>query len=155
MDSKLKELKKPKIGEFVRHIGKLVSIEKAIPPPLPKPSTDYIFEEVEARCELKLNDEVLKHLVTLNDFYGEGTGVESAIKEMKEYASNRNITRDSDLEVVVTRRTYQVRKRPTDRSNIYSDEYFNFEQIEYGATTNLIEPTETIVWSSKVDGYKP
>ncbi len=144
-----KELKIPEVGEFVRHIGELVSIEEIQPQPPPKPLKDYIFEEIEARCELRLNDEVLKHLTTLNDFYGQETGVESAIKEMKEYASDRNITKDSDVEVVVIRRASQTRKRPTSRRNIFSDEYFDFDNIGYGATANLVEPIETKVWSSR------
>ena len=149
MDNKLKELKIPKVGEFVRHIGKLVSIEEIPPPPPPKLSKDYIFEEIEAQCELRLNGEVIKHIATLSDFYGQGTSVESAIEEMKEYASKRNITKDSDVEVVVIRRVYQTRKRPNTRSNFYSKEYFDFDNIEHEATSNLIEPIETIVWSSK------
>lgn len=142
------KLRTPKIGEFVRHLGKLVAIEKVSPPP-PKIETDFIFEEVEARCELRLDGEVLKHLGTLSDFYGLETSVETAIKEMNEYASKRNITKDFNIEVVVIRRTYQIRKRPIARYNIYSKKYYDFEPIEHGATYNLPEPIETIVWSSK------
>ncbi len=154
MDKELQKLKIPQVGEFVRPIGKLINIEVVQPPP-PKPETNYIFEEIEARCELRLNDEVLKHLGTLNDFYGLETSVESAIKEMKEYVSSRNINKNSDLEVVVIRKAYQIRKRPIDRYNIFSKEYHDFEFIEHGATLNLPKPIETIAWSSKGDEGKP
>jgi len=143
-----KELTIPQVGEFVRHIGKLVAIE-AIQPPPPKLEEDYIFEELEARCELRLNGEVIKHLGTLNDFYGLESCVDSAIKEMEEYTSSRNITQNNDVEVVVIRKAYQVRKRPTTRKNYFSDEHFGFEPIAHGATFNLPEPIETVVWSSK------
>jgi len=149
MNNELKDLKIPQVGEFVRHIGKLVVIETVQPPPPPKPEKDYIFEEIEARCELRLNGEIIKHLETLNDFYGLGTSVESAIKAMKEYADKRHINKNSDVEVVVMRRVYQVRKRPITRRNFYSDEYFDFEAIERGATLNLPKPVETVVWTSK------
>jgi len=148
MSSELKGSKIPQIGEYLRNIGKLVAIEEVVPPP-PKIETDYIFEEVEARCELKLNGEVLKHISTLNDFYGLETSVETAIKEMKEYAENRNINKDSDVEVVVIKRVYQIRKRALNRENFWSDEYVDFEAIEHRADRDLPEPIETIVWSSR------
>ena len=43
---------------------------------------------------------VLNHFGTLNDFYGLETCISTAIEEAKEYASSRNITKDSELEVM-------------------------------------------------------
>jgi len=63
------KLKIPAIGEYVRHVGKLIRIEDEIPQPQPI-SKDYIFEEIDARIEVKLGDTVLKTIGAYSDFYG-------------------------------------------------------------------------------------
>ncbi len=144
-----KKLKLPKIGEHVRNVGKLVAVE-SIQPPAPKPYKLYIFEEREARCELRLGSEVLKHIETLNDFYGLGSGVKTAIEEMKEYAAKRNLTGSSELEVVVVKITRQYRKMLIERDNMYQPGYASFGDLpDYMAQKGLPEPVEEIAWSSK------
>jgi len=70
----------PNIGDFVRHFGRLVGIEKVPPPPPPQPppKKDYIFVEISARCELRFNGETIKELQELSDFYGLETSVSCA-----------------------------------------------------------------------------
>jgi hypothetical protein len=144
------EFKIPQVGEYVRNVGKLIKIEDVtpMPPPIEK---DYIFEYIEARCELIFRDEVIQELGTYNDFYGLGTSVETAIKEMKEYAEKKQIVKDSELEVRVTKVVSQMRMKPSNQDNFYAPEYCDFEYKKVGGDSNLPEPVETIVWSSKND----
>lgn len=137
----------PIVGEFVRHHGTLIAIEEVPPLPQPPPQTDYIFEEIEARCEMRLSGEVIKEIQTLNDFYGLGTSVEVAIKEMKDYADKRDLDFESDLEVVVVKVVTQFRATPLKEDNFYDKTFFDFR----GSInrSNLPNPVETIVWSSK------
>ena len=72
----------PIVGEFVRHHGTLIAIEEVPPKPQPPPKIDYIFEEIEARCEMRHKGEVIKEIQTLWDFYGLETSVKSAIEYM-------------------------------------------------------------------------
>ena len=137
----------PKVGEYVRNHGRLIAIEIIPPPPQPLPEKDYIFEETEARCEIRFNDEVINIIQLLNDFYGEGTGAESAIKEMKKYAAERGIGPDSDIEVVVVKITKQIRYRPLSRQSFYDKEFYDFKWL--GMCHNLPDPVEVVVWSSK------
>lgn len=146
-----KELKLPMVGEFVRHVGKLIKVEDVILPP-PQPERDYIFEEIEAVCELVYKGETIKSLGTYNDFYGIGTSVQNAIKEMKDYASERQIGQNSELEVRVTQVVSQTRMIPTGRYNVYAEGYSDFQSKPSGSKANLPEPIETIVWSSKMEG---
>jgi hypothetical protein len=146
-----KELRLPMIGEFVRHVGKLVKIEDIILPP-PQPERDYIFEEIEAVCELLYKGETIKSLGTYNDFYGIGTSVQNAIKEMKDYASERQIGKNSELEVRVTQVVSQTRMKPNGKYNVYAKEFSDFEYKSFGSKANLPEPIKTIVWSSKMEG---
>ena len=139
----------PKIGEFVRHHGKLVAIETIPPPPMPPPKKDYIFENVFARCEIRLNGETIRDLQTLNDFYGLETSVKKAIDGMKKYAQSRNIGPGSDVEVVVVKVVSQIRTRPLDTENIYNRVFFDFRFLDHGCEANLPDPVETVVWSSK------
>ncbi len=144
-----KTLKMPAIGEFVRHTGKLVAIETIPPPPQPPPEQDYIFEEITARCELRLGKEVIKHLETLNDFYGLETSVGTAINETQAYAAARKLTPVSELEAVVVRVVHQFRTRPTGREGPYSNGYLEFEPLKWGSQRALPKDVETIAWSSK------
>lgn len=145
------KLKLPEIGEFVRNIGKLVKIEDIILPP-PQPERDYIFEDIEAICEIFYKGELIKRLCTYNDFYGFGTSVETAIKEMKAYAFERQITKSSELEVRVTQVVSQTRMKPNGRENFYMKGQGDFEYKPFGSKLNLPEPVATMVWSSKNEG---
>lgn len=133
----------PAVGEFVRHVGRLVSIEDVTPPVVIV--RDYIFEQISAKCEVRLGTETIKYIQTLSDYHGEGTAVATAITEMKEYAIAREIDPTHPLEVVVISIAQQLRMRPNPAE--YSRE--PFRQIEYGYLRGLPKPTETVVWSSK------
>jgi hypothetical protein len=137
----------PNIGEFVRGTGTLVDIQK--PEPLPEPPPCFVFEEIEARYELLLGDEVIKTIATLNDFYGLGTSVSSAIKEAKQYAEQRHITKASDLEVRVVKVITRFKTSVVLGANYYDNQYPSFQMLRFGAYRDMPEPTELIVWSSK------
>jgi len=145
----MNEPRLPIDGEFVRHVGRLVKIQEIPPKPQPPPVKDYIFEDIEAKCEIRLNGETIKGIQTLNDSYGLKTGINTAIKEMKEYAKERNIGPKSDIEVVVVKVTKQFRARPINKENFYDKIFFDFKQLEYGSQHDLPDPVEIIVWSSK------
>lgn len=147
-------MNKPRLpieGEFVRHVGRLIEIQTVPPKPQPPPTKDYIFEDIEARCEIRLNGKTIKEIQTYNDFYGFETGVKSAIMEMKEYVTREGIGPKSDIEVVVIRVERQYRARPKDVTNFYDKSFFDFEPIKFGSQFDLPHPVETIVWSSKND----
>jgi hypothetical protein len=133
----------PAVGDYIRPIGKLVAIEDVTPPV--ERVIDYIFESVSARCELRFRGEVVKDIQTLSDFYGEGTGVATAIKEMEKYAADKKIGPASEIEVVVVRVSGQCRMRPTTGGKYQP----LFSPIDYGCLRDLPNPVETIVWSSK------
>jgi len=141
----------PKIGEFVRHHGRLIAIETIPPPPQPPPKKDYIFEEIEAECRLRFNGEIIKEIQTLTDFYGLETGIKTAIKEMKKYVIKKKIGPESDLEVVVIKVERQFRARPTNEENFYDKTFFDFDALDYGSQHNVPDPVRTVVWSSKIN----
>lgn len=136
----------PKKGEYVEHQGLLIDIKK-IQPPMPESIIEYIFEEQSARKEIRFKDgTVLKELETLNDFYGLGTGEETAIKEIEEYCKKKGMDKNSDVEAFVVREIDHITKKPDNKSNFYDRTFFNFEN----AKTYPIEKHEEIdVWSSK------
>jgi hypothetical protein len=142
--------KLPVVGDFVRKAGRLVAIETIEPEPPPQ---DYIFEEIHARCEIRLNGKVIQEIGTYNDYYGLGTSVTTAIKEMKEYAFKEHITDKSEIEIVIIKVVSQERKRPIiDHST--EDSFLNGMILDYvplrcGSKYNLPDDIETIAWSSK------
>lgn len=138
----------PDVGDFVRGTGKLLKIEHIQPPPPPSYDT-YIFEEITARCELRLKQEVIHHIQTLNDFYGIGTSVETAIKEMKEYARQKKLTSKSEIAVVVLKVVSQFRARTTSLKNSYEKEYPDFRYADWPEQRGLPDPIITIAWTSK------
>ena len=144
----MKELKMPAIGEYERHVGKLLAVETIPPPP---PEKEYIFEEISAKCQLLFKGYLIKTLFENNDFYGLETSIKSAIEEAKTYMQQFGITKDSELEIVVIKVVEQCRKRPTNTENFYADGYRDFRAPEWGCKRDLPEPIETIVWSSKKD----
>ena len=141
----------PVVGEFVRSVGRLVGIQTIDPPPQPPPQKDYIFEDVSARCEMRLNGERINLINTLNDFFGVDSGIKSAINEMVEYCEDKKIGPESDIEVVVVKVVCRYRARPcADVLKIFNNKnYRNFNFLKAGACWDLPEDVETIVWSSK------
>lgn len=139
----------PEVGEFVRQHGRLIAVEVVPPPPPPPPQKDYIFEEIEARCEIRRNGELFKELHTNNDFYGLETSVKVAIEEMEAMAAQQQIGPESELEIVVVRVTSYFRARPQDKENLYDRKFVDFEPIPRWSRNNVPGETETVVWSSK------
>jgi len=145
------EKDKPRLpikGEYVKHQGVLINITKT-QPPLPEPIIQYIFEERSARKEIRFKDgTLLNTLETLNDFYGLGTGEETAIKELEEYCMKKGIDKDSDIEAFVVREIDHVAKKPDNKTNYFDKSFLNFENISsYNQKHEEID-----VWCSK-KGY--
>jgi hypothetical protein len=145
-----KELKIPQDGEFIRNIGTLVKVE-TIQPPIPKPYNEYIFEEILARIELRFGKEVLKEFDTFCDFYGLNKSVEESIRSANQYAKDRKLNKNSELEIVVVKIVRQFRASPRpEEPNYCAKEYMNFKPCEnYRYRRDVLEPIETVVWSSK------
>ena len=136
----------PKKGEYVKHQGLLIDVKK-IQPPIPKPIINYIFEERNARKEIRFKDgTVLNELETLNDFYGLGTGEETAIKELKKYCKKKEIGENSDVEAFVVRDIYHIIKKPENKPNFYDKTFLNFENV---SNISHLKHEEIDVWSSK------
>lgn len=149
MNETEKRPREPKIGEFVRGVGKLIAIQDRTPPPPPVPVKDHIFEEITARTELWLGDELLKEMGTLWDFHGLETSVKTATKEAKEYAAKRHIRPKSELEIRVIRIASQMRKHPKGRESFYDKQFIEFEAASHGCRYDLPEDVETLAWSSR------
>lgn len=139
------EKRLPNIGEYVRGVGTLVSIEDYTPPPPPL-IKHYIFEEITARCEVRLNGETLNKFNSVWDFYGKAWSVEDAIKTAREYAKRQKLGPKSDIEVVAIKEIHQVKKQPRMDVNSYDPQFINFERIY---DSSLPGPVEEVVWSSK------
>lgn len=139
----------PEVGEYVRLIGTLVAIEDVTPPPPPK-EMDYIFESSEARVEVLANGHKIDDGPVINDFYGKGTCVETAIDEAKGLSSRYG----SGVEVRVVKVTARVRMQKAKRENIYAPQFAAFESKPHGARWDLPEPTEEVVWSSSIAAAK-
>ena len=141
----------PKKGEYVKHQGLLIDVKKT-QPPIPEPIIEYIFEERSARKEIRFKDgTVLNELETLNDFYGLGTGEESAIKELEEYCRKKGINKNSEVEAFVVREIDHIVKKPDNKPNFYDKTFLNFESIPRGC---LLKHGEVDVWSSKKGNIK-
>ena len=141
----------PEPGEYVRGNGTLIEVVDRVPPP-PPPAKDYVFETVEARCELRLNDDVLSVHQTLWEFGGKGAAVSEAIKDMTKFMEDNGVGPDSDLEVVVVKVTEQIRMRPTlncNDYNRYDRQFRSMDSFMAGCYEGLPPATEEVVWSSK------
>ena len=138
----------PEIGEYIRGHGTLVAVQDIVPPP-PPVEREYVFEEITARVELRLGNEVLSDLCGTWDFYGKGTSVKTAIEEAQKYAAERKIGPKSDLEVVVVKVIEQIRKQPIKgEENFYDNSFWSFKRLDR-YKFDLPGPVESIVWSSK------
>ena len=119
-------------------------IEDVTPPP-PATVLDYIFEFTEAEIAIySANGKLLVEVGTANDFYGEGTAVQSAISKAKEEAENYG----PGVEVRVTKVVRQIRMRPSHDRGFYDKAFVEFEGIKSGCERGLPRPVESIVWSS-------
>lgn len=143
-------LRTPEQGQFVRGLGRLVRSELVPPPPPPPPVTDYIFEEITARWEVRAGGDVLQVKSTLWDFYGEGTSVSETLAEAKGYAKAKGFGPGSSVEVVAIKIVTQVRKRMTDSPHPYTEGVAGFQPSPY-PSRGLPPPQESVVWSSQHD----
>ncbi len=102
-----------------------------------------LFEENESTIEYVCNGSILKEGSTFNDFYGEMTCKENAIKDAKELVKKLKLKKNSDLIIQVRVKTYNQK-----RKNIgsYWDGSIKYEIVGYPETT-----CEKIVWSSSKD----
>ena len=138
----------PEVGEFVRGEGTLIAVEVVPPPPQPPPKTDYIFEQITARTEFRLQGKTLREGETWTDFYGLGTSVNSAIESAKKLAAHFNLGPESNTEVAAVKIVSYYRARPNREEGFYAREFVGFERIKRGAESGVPEETETVVWSS-------
>ena len=139
----------PEVGEYVRMKGRLVEVQDVTPKPPPK-EVDYIFEDTNARVELRINGKRITEYGTFNNFYGADSCVPSAIEEAKKLMANIG---PSDAELVVVKITSQRRMRPRgDREHsLYAPQFIDFQTLSHGACSALPDDTEEVVWSSKKD----
>ncbi len=152
-----KNLRYPEVGQFIKHIGKLIKVDVINPPPPPS-YEEFIFEEISAKIEVKRFGKLIEGLGEYSDWYGLEDSVKSAIEEAKEYCVENQIGKDSELEVVVTRVATYVRKSPTNKAEFWSREgyddnkgWMDFKPCDnYRYCRDVPEPIETVVWSSKV-----
>ena len=140
---RVKDLKLPEVGEFLRCAGELVRIEEVTPPV--RPVLDFIFRTECADVIGRVGGKKIKEFVTFNDLYGQGTGVQSAINEAGKLAKSWG----AGLEIVVVKRVHYFRARPSvdGESSFYDKGYRNFEPIPNGCQKDVPDETEEIVFS--------
>jgi len=140
------EIRDPTPGDYVRMTGTCVRVE-TIQPPAPPPETWFVFEDVSARWELRLNGKPVKRGDTFNDFYGGAEGaVPTATEEAKKYAAANEISGPGPLSVVVVRIVERKRGKRDNRDyckNGYAPEFPSFRDFEW-----LCRNEQTVVWSS-------
>lgn len=134
----------PQPGEYVRMYGTLIEVQDVTPK---ERVYDYIFEEVTARVEGRINGKVIKEFTTFTDFYGKGTCVEHAIREAKE---QQTWLGESSMEFVVVKIVSRQRMRPSrdDRENFYDRNFRAMKALECGRCRGMPEEVEEVVWSS-------
>lgn len=140
----------PVVGEHVRTIGTLIRIDGPPPPP-PPPPQQYVFRTESARIELLINDVKIKTIAELSDFYGEGTGVTSAIKEARAQMSIMKLSPESDSELRVTRVISYSRYVASTRSRefFYDKRICDLEGIGNGCRRDVPPTEEKLVWTSR------
>ena len=133
--------KLPKVGDYVRMKGRLVSIDQ--PPAPPPPPPVYVFEDVSASIEIhSLTGVKIDDRETFNEFHGEGTCVATATKEAEALAEGLG----PGVVVVVRRVVEHTEMKPLNRENFYDKEYRDFEPVStYGSYKTV---SDKIVWRS-------
>jgi len=136
----------PNIGERVRLVGTLIRVET--PKPI-QPPDEYVFENIDARVEMRLGEAVVKDFGTFNDWYGDA--VRSGILEAKQICEHHRIGPTSDNEIVVVKVTTQRRQLLSlDRdAYTYDKEFRRFSNMAQGGYYDLAPTVEEDVWSSK------
>lgn len=135
----------PKVGEYVCGQGTLVKVEDVTPPPPPK-QTHYIFEVIEAHCEVRLGKRVLDAFEYVwDDLVGKGSSVKPVIDAAKKYAAKWQLGPKSDLEVVAVKVVRHVRRHIKAGENFYDETFRGFETIKVGYDRYA----QRVVWSSK------
>lgn len=147
MSKETKPVKIPDVGEYVRNYGTLVEIQDVTPKEI---VLDYVFEDTSARVEGRINGKVAKEYTTFNNFYGQDSCVQHAIREAKE---QRRCLGDSCMEFVVVKVTSRQRMRPerNERENFYDTKYRAMTALECGRCRDLPDDVEEVVWSSLKD----
>jgi len=136
----------PNIGERVRLVGTLIRVET--PKPI-QPPDEYVFENIDARVEMRLGEAVVKDFGTFNDWYGDA--VRSGILEAKQICEHHRIGPTSDNEIVVVKVTSQCRQilsRGTE-PYLYEKEFRQFCNMSSGGGYGVAPTIEKDVWSSK------
>lgn len=146
-------LKIPEIGTYLRGTGTLRAIEEIPPQPVP-PTHDYIFEEITAYVELRLNGKMVSKGGTYWDAYGLGSSVDSAKEEAVKWLKDYAITTASEMEVVVVKVASLQRKHQTHERNHYEEEYAEFRSRAVGGQWKLPDDKKEVVWSSKTGDVK-
>lgn len=146
-------LKIPEIGTYVHGTGILRAVEVIPPKPVP-PTHDYIFEEITAYIELRLNGKMVSKSGTYWDAHHLFSSVDSAKQESKQWLKYYGITPASEMEVVVVKVTSLRRKNLTDERNHYEKEYAEFRSRAAGGRWNLPDDKKEVVWSSKTGDVK-
>lgn len=108
---------------------------------------DFIFEDTEARLEMRINGKLVDNVATFNNFYGKDTCVAAAIDEAKKKILWYG---ESSMEFVVVKVTSRRRMRPDrgQRENLYDSEFRAMSALEYGSKKDLPDDIEEDVWSS-------
>ena len=141
MKTRERAVRMPKVGDVVMQHGTLVAIEDVTPKP-PPPQTDYIFETMNARVEVRRRG---KALDTLNTW----TEASYAIEAAKRYAEREEITSESEVEVVVVQETSYYRARPRHSDYPIDKTFGDFAYKESGSKWNVPPSREEIVWSTR------
>lgn len=140
------------VGQYVKRIGKIIRIDDVTPTPPPK-VLEFVFEERHARIELRRKDKVLQDMGTYSDFYGEGTGEQEAIEHAAETAQEMEITKDSEVEMVVVRLVSQCRYKHLRRVRFSHEP--PFDRLDVGCARDLADDVVTDVWSSRSGSLIP
>lgn len=136
----------PEIGEFVRGAGTLVRL--AAPQPTPTPPTEYVFERVGARWEVRHKGDVLTKGSSFWDFGGLESSIDAAIDDAREYATLKGITAASELEVVVVKETSCYRARASRDASVYDSRFIHFTSTA-NCKWDVPEDVEVDVWSTR------
>lgn len=115
----------PEVGEYVRGIGRLVSVDDITPEV--KQMTGYMFEELSATVEMWMNGNKLKECVTFNDIYGFETCLKAALEEVEDLKKQFG----DGMEFKIIKHTdYGCMMPWHEGSNFYDSGFRQFKNVE-------------------------